>query len=297
MSRDRLNDFNSHVPAEGKGHVEYAELAPLQGNSLDQYFKETELIQSKIQQFQTGITEVEELFTKSLAKADAESSKLVLEKTRATNKLSTEIYDRLRALTTSNMKVRSKEEYEQRKPRTLTLSRQFQDAITRFQNVQHQNGQKSKENVARQYRIANPAATDEEIRRLVDEDQGGAFSQQLLQQARGQQALAALNSVQNRQRELHQLQESILELTQLFKQLEHLVSEQDLTFQQIETSVTKAEVDLEAGLGLTTEAVKHAQSAKKKKWMVVGIIVLIIIIILIIGAAQGWFKGSTTTSA
>jgi syntaxin 1B/2/3 len=77
------------------------------------------------------------------------------------------------------MKVRSKEEYEQRKPRTLTLSRQFQDAITRFQNVQHQNGQKSKENVARQYRIANPAATDEEIRRLVDEDQGGAFSQQV----------------------------------------------------------------------------------------------------------------------
>ena len=75
--------------------------------------------------------------------------------------------------------------------------------------------------------------------------------------------MAALNSVQNRQRELHQLQESILELTQLFKQLEQLVSEQDLTFQQIETSVTKAEVDLEAGLGLTTEAVKDAQSAKK----------------------------------
>lgn len=45
--------------------------------------------------------------------------------------------------------------------------------------MQYQNGQKSKDNVARQYRIANPAATDEDVRRLVESDQGGAFSQQV----------------------------------------------------------------------------------------------------------------------
>lgn len=77
------------------------------------------------------------------------------------------------------MKVRTKDEYDQRKMRTSTLSKQFKDAVSRFQTVQHQNGQKSKENVSRQYRIANPAATDEEIRRLVEEDQGGVFSQQV----------------------------------------------------------------------------------------------------------------------
>jgi hypothetical protein len=52
--------------------------------------------------------------------------------------------------------------------------------VSRFQTVQYQNGQKSKDNVARQYRIANPAATDEDVRRLVESDQGGAFSQQVL---------------------------------------------------------------------------------------------------------------------
>ena len=46
--------------------------------------------------------------------------------------------------------------------------------------MQYQNGQKSKDNVARQYRIANPAATDEDVRRLVESDQGGAFSQQVI---------------------------------------------------------------------------------------------------------------------
>lgn len=82
-------------------------------------------------------------------------------------------------LTESNRRVHTKEEFDRRKLRTSTLSKQFKDAVSRFQNIQYQNGQKSKETVARQYRIANPSATEEDIQRLVDEDQGGAFTQQV----------------------------------------------------------------------------------------------------------------------
>jgi len=84
------------------------------------------------------------------------------------------------ALTESNRAVKTKEEYDRRKLRTSTLSKQLKDAVSRFQNVQFQNGQKSKDTVARQYRIANPAATEEDVRRLVDSDQGGVFSQQVI---------------------------------------------------------------------------------------------------------------------
>ncbi|KAF9175407.1 Plasma membrane t-SNARE, secretory vesicle fusion [Mortierella sp. AD011] len=263
MSRDRMNDFN----------------------------KSTEVIQTKIQQFQSSITEIDQLFAKNLNTiAGQEGSKLLVEKTKAANGLSSEIYERLRALTSANMKVRTKEEYDQRKLRTTTLSRQFKEAVSRFQGIQYQNGQKSKETLARQYRIANPAATEEDIQRLVNEDQGGVFSQQLLQQARGQQAAAALNSVQDRQREIHKLQESIVELSQLYTQLEHLISDQDHTFQEIEASVMRTEDNMEKGLTSVIGARDQAISARKKKWMCLGIIVLVIIIILIIGATQGWFS-------
>ncbi|KAF9185553.1 Plasma membrane t-SNARE, secretory vesicle fusion [Haplosporangium sp. Z 11] len=283
---------NAH-PYQGSNSQAPVEMAPLRGDSMSQFFQETEVISTKVQQFQSSITEIDQLFTRNLnAGANAEGSKLLEEKTRATNNLSNEIYDRLRALTESNRKVKTKEEYDQRKLRTSTLSKQFKDAVSRLQNVQYQNGQKSKETVARQYRIANPAATEEDIRRLVDEDQGGVFSQQLLQQARGQQAMAALNSVQSRQRELHRLQESIVELAQLYKQLEHLVADQDIAFQEIEASVNRAESDIEKGHGQVHLALKDGISARKKKWMALGIVVLIIIIILIIGAAQGWFKSA-----
>ncbi|KAF9927794.1 Plasma membrane t-SNARE, secretory vesicle fusion, partial [Modicella reniformis] len=275
----------------GKSNHATVELVPLQGTTLNQFFQETEVIHSKIQLFQSSIAEVEQLFDKNLnSRANSETTKQLEDKTRETNNLSTEIYDRLRALTEANMKVRTKDEYDQRKLRTTTLSKQFKDAVSKLQNVQYQNGQKSKESVARQYRIANPGATDEDIRRLVEEDKSGAFSQQLLQQARGQQAVAALSSVQSRQNELQQLQESIVELAQLYKQLEHLISDQDLAFQQIEASVYNAHSDIEKADVLVGAALDDGIAARKKKWMVLGIVVLIIIIILIIGAAQDPLK-------
>lgn len=167
------------------------------------------------------------------------------------------------ALTESNRAVRTKEEYDRRKLRTSTLSKQFKDALVRFQNVQVENGQKSKDTVVRQYRIANPAATEDDVRKLVDDDQSGAFSQQLLQQSRGQQAFAA---VQSRQKELHSLQESIVELAQLFKQMEVLVSDQQLQFEEVEGSVNKAEVDIEKGHGEVGLALKHGLSARNVRY-------------------------------
>ncbi|KAF9304352.1 Plasma membrane t-SNARE, secretory vesicle fusion [Mortierella antarctica] len=291
MSRDRLNDYNSG--ASGNNQYQFSsaqhshsnketpvELAPLRGDSLSQFFQETEVISGKIQLFQANINEVDQLFAQNLnARLDQDGTKLLETKTRATNTLSGEIYDRLRVLTESNRRVHTKEEFDRRKLRTSTLSKQFKDAVSRFQNIQYQNGQKSKETVARQYRIANPSATEEDIQRL------------LLQQARGQQALAALSNVQSRQRELHQLQESVVELAQLYKQLEHLISDQDLTFQQIEESVIKSESDIEKGRVEVDHALKLGISARKKKWIALGIVVLIIIIILIFGAIQGWFRG------
>ncbi|KAF9290216.1 Plasma membrane t-SNARE, secretory vesicle fusion [Linnemannia elongata] len=296
MSRDRLNDYNNNTdtsvhtyPSNGiygnsTNNQTPVELAPLRGDSLSQFFQETEVISTKIQQFQGSINEIDQLFLRNLnGRADAEAAKQLEDKTRAANNLSTEIYDRLRE---SNRAVRTREEYDRRKLRTSTLSKQLKDAVSRFQTVQYQNGQKSKDNVARQYRIANPAATDEDVRRLVESDQGGAFSQQLLQQARGQQAMAALNSVQNRQRELHSLQESVVELAQLYKQLEQMISDQDVAFQEIEASVSRAESDIEKGHGEVAVALVHGYSARRYKWICLAIVLVVVAIIVVVVVIQ-----------
>lgn len=75
--------------------------------------------------------------------------------------------------------------------------------------------------------------------------------------------MAALNSVQNRQRELHSLQESVVELAQLYKQLEQMILDQDVAFQEIEASVSRAESDIEKGHGEVAVALVHGYSARR----------------------------------
>ncbi|KAF9438935.1 Plasma membrane t-SNARE, secretory vesicle fusion [Entomortierella beljakovae] len=300
MSRDRLNDFNRSTEPLGysynNGKEQPVELAPLKGNALTEFFQETEVIQTKILQFQSNINEIDQIFSQNLNARDndtqAKGTKLLEEKTKAANGLSSEIYQRLQALGHSNLGVKTKEEFEQRKTRTTTLSRSFKDAVSRFQGVQYQNGQRSRERLARQYRIVNPTASEDEVQNYISGEQGGVFSQQVLQQGRSQQAMSTLNAVQDRHREVQQLQESVVELAQLFSQLEHLIADQDQAFHQIEGNVTRAESDIEKGRYDVVGALSEATSARKKKWMALGIVVLIIIIILIIGAIQGWFTPS-----
>lgn len=75
--------------------------------------------------------------------------------------------------------------------------------------------------------------------------------------------MAALNSVQNRQRELHSLQESVVELAQLYKQLEQMISDQDVAFQAIEAGVVRAENDIEKGHSEVGVALVHGYSARR----------------------------------
>lgn len=52
-------------------------------------------------------------------------------------------------------------------------------------------------------------------------------------------------------------------MAQLYKQLEHLISDQDLTFQQIEESVIKSESDIEKGRVEVDNALTLGLSARK----------------------------------
>ncbi|KAF9976283.1 Plasma membrane t-SNARE, secretory vesicle fusion [Actinomortierella ambigua] len=298
MNRDRLDDLNGDKSRlVDKNQVE---LTPLAGDSLNQFFQETEVISGKIQQFNNLIHEVDAQFLKNLnvdAAPNSPSHKLLEELIQRTNALSNEIYDRLKALSESNKKVRTPADFEARKGRTTTLCTQFKNAVQRFQSVQFSNRQKTKEKTRRIYQIANPNATPEEIERAVDEQHiGQIFSQQLLQSGRMQQSGMALNAVQTRQQEIKQLEESAVELARLYQQMEVLIMEQDVQFHQIEQNVDNAVNDLEKGNHMTDEALTYAYLARNKKWILLGVVLLIIAIILIYGATQGWFKGSGSTT-
>jgi syntaxin 1B/2/3 len=104
---------------------------------------------------------------------------------------------------------------------------------------------------------------------------------QLLQSDRRGQSQSALNAVRNRHNEIQRIEQTIIELAQLFQDLDVIVMEQEPLIENIEQkgeeiqdNMVKANEHLDLG-------VKSARGARKKKWICLFIVVLVVIVIAI----------------
>jgi len=96
------------------------------------------------------------------------------------------------------------------------------------------------------------------------------------------EARSALREVQARHNEIQRIEKTIIELADLFTQMEQLVVEQEAMVENIDqrgeevtTNVVKAQEEI-------GEAVEKARSRRRKKWWCLLIVLLIIIAIVVI---------------
>lgn len=93
----------------------------------------------------------------------------------------------------------------------------------------------------------------------------------------------------------------MIELAQLFTDLENIVVQQDPLVQNIEQKGEEVQDNIVKANTELGGAVKSARAARKKKWICLGIcvaiVIVIIIIILIYGATAGhWFDKSNNNN-
>ena len=143
--------------------------------------------------------------------------------------------------------------------------------------------------------IVNPHATEAELRQVSEA--GGdvqIFQQALMNADRRGQAQSTLANVRQRHDAIQRIETTMMELAQLFQDLDQLVVQQDPLVEHAEKKADDTRVHMESGVVELGGAVKSARAARKKKWICLGICVAIIIVIAIIvlayGASQGWFK-------
>jgi len=96
----------------------------------------------------------------------------------------------------------------------------------------------------------------------------------------------AYRGVQERHQELQRIEQTIVELAQLFNDMAILVEEQGEQVKAIETVTHTVQDDTEAGLGYTEKAKDSARSARKKRWICFFIVVIILIIIAVVIGIQ-----------
>ena len=152
------------------------------------------------------------------------------------------------------------------------IDRRLKTAIQQYQGVEADFQREMQGQIARQFRIVRPNATEEEVSRAVDGAEGGqVFTQALMQSNRQGQASAALNNVKDRHAQILKIEKQMSELAQLFQDMNTLVVQQEVAVQQIDQQAEEVVENLDKGNTEIDTAVKTARATRRKKWWCLGI--------------------------
>lgn len=254
------------------------------GDSMSDFYAEISSIQDTIKTFNANISRIDELHSRSLNNTDdaaaQRNASQLQELVEDTSAMSTTLKRRVKDLERQGGSGR---DAQIRKQQTALVKSKFVDAIQSYQTVEQQYRQKYKQRMERQFKIVKPDATPEEVRAVVNDENGGQiFSQALMNSSRYGESRAAYREVQERHQDIKRIEQTIAELAQLFNDMSMLVEQQDETINTIQATAEVVEKDMETGLHHTGKAVGSARSARKKRWICFFLSLLILAIIAII---------------
>lgn len=201
--------------------------------------------------------------------------------------LTTQIMAGYRALVTRVKTIKSKPESgnPRNAPQVGKVDRRLKAVMNRYQNIEKNFRRDQQEAIKRQYRIVNPNATEQELQEAAtDGSTDGVFAQALMTSNRQGQANSTLRNVRERHEAIQKIEQQMIELAELFQDLDTIVQQQEPLVENIEA---KGEEIHENVVQANTEiggAIEKARSARRKKWWCLLICVIIIIIIAIIVA-------------
>ncbi|CAK7565910.1 MAG: hypothetical protein SEPTF4163_003840 [Sporothrix epigloea] len=191
-----------------------------------------------------------------------------------------------RQLTGRVRQVKSRQEARLAKnaPQIGRVDRRLKQAIQSYQQIEASFRKKNQDQMARQYRIVRPDASDVEIRALLEDSAAGSqmFQQAMMQSDRRGQARAVLSAVQERHAALQKIEQQMIELAQLFQDMDTLVIQQEAQVTQIEQKAEETVINIDKGNEEIAVAVTTAKRTRKKKFVCLGICVAVLLVIVIV---------------
>jgi len=223
---------------------------------------------------------------------------------RDVDNLSADIMSGYRGLADRVKRIKSQPDASnmRNKAQVDALDRRIRKAIQTYQTQESSFRKDVTEQQRRQYLIVRPDATESEIREATESGADTQIFQQALMNAdRRGQAQSTLRNVQQRHEAIQQIERTMIELQQLFQDLDAIVVQQEAPVMAIEQKAEETHTHLEAGNVHVEKAVNSARAARKKKWICLGIcvaiILVIVLIIIIYGATQGWFSSHNNNNS
>ncbi|KAF9273976.1 Plasma membrane t-SNARE, secretory vesicle fusion [Linnemannia elongata] len=269
--------------------IEMSNVSATSSDDMNAFFAEVTAINEDITKLEQNITQIEELHDISLNSVSSEDQAARTNRqlegiTADTTQLSNRIKRRIKDIELANLRLARSPNIQIRSTQAKSLKDKFLKTLRRYQSSESEARKKYQGRMERQYKIVKPDATPAEIAQATESDNPQIFAQSVLQSTRYGDANRALREVQSRHDDIKKIEKTIVELNQLFIDMETLVTEQAEVMNTIEENTQQADTHLETGNKEVDVAIDNAKGARRKKWICffISLILLIIIVIVVL---------------
>jgi len=291
VTKDEFDDDDAPAKVD-KSEATSAELAG--------FFKGVEQLRSAMEEISANIVEIKALYSELLTATSTEQGKelrdQIGEVRDRTNNIAQDMRFKLKSMKDENDKL---EKSQKNNPAVInirtnmhgSLVRKFLDLMQDYQQALSKFDQKIREKAYRQVQLVSPKADPADIDEMLEQDAGAAeqiFTVKIMEDRKHKNAEQTLNYLQEKQSDLHKLEQSIGELNQLFQDMAILVETQGDLIDQIEYSVLQSEAyteDAVVNLETTEKIVNNTR--RKKLYICVIVSVLIVILVVVVLVISG----------
>ncbi|KAL2098882.1 hypothetical protein ACEWY4_005362 [Coilia grayii] len=139
-----------------------------------------------------------------------------------------------------------------------SLTMAFHAVMSEYNEAEMEQRNNCKKRIQRQAEIVGQEVTGEQIEEMIESGKWNAFSENLV--ADGRAARSALSEIENRQKELLELEGRIRDIHELFFQLALLVEEQGAQLDSIEANVAATQDYVDKATGQIRKAVRYKKA-------------------------------------
>ncbi|OMH79474.1 Syntaxin-like protein psy1 [Zancudomyces culisetae] len=246
MSRDRFAELKA-ARKESISTLRASDVSRTQTTGekteMEIFYTKVGEIEDMINKVNILVSQVQDFQEKNLTSIDIEKGKVIRaeveQKVGETNREIQNVRKRLMEMENLNnqIKVDSGDEAV-RRGRHAALVKKFTEAIEKYRSIERESQMKYRLRMERQIRIVNPNATEEEIRNALDSDNARAiFAQSVVSSERTKKAKNVLKEVEERNQDIKKIEKTIIELNQLFVEMQSMVNRQQAMLDNIEKAV------------------------------------------------------------
>ncbi|POS85301.1 hypothetical protein EPUL_002790 [Erysiphe pulchra] len=265
--------------------------------SQQDFLARVDLVKSEIRTLTSNIQEISALHKRALSSPDSSSSGQLEDLVTGTQLKNAQIRDQIKFLEGDAAKTQDGSKSVKSK-QTNQLKSEFGKVLNTYRQEELTYQSRYREQIARQYRIVNPDASEAEVEEATNLDwrSEGVF-QTVLKGNRSGHATTVLGAVRARHNELQRIEATLTDLAALFADMAQIVETQDPIIENTEQNAMQTTDHVEKANIQIDEAKKSAARARKLKWYCLLVGVLIVLAIALgIGLGVGLTKASAKTA-